>query len=107
MHPIADKAEIAVDFPDKFYMGEFGRQSSFDARTEADGVLIRLHRQDGEKRDAQIHLHYLLFADIIGELARAVATSAPIDALHREPLVVAVRHLLAALDPAAPTPSAD
>ena len=31
MHPIADKAEIAIDFPEKLYIGEFGRHSSFDA----------------------------------------------------------------------------
>ena len=100
MHPIADKAEIAVDFPDKLYIGEFSRHSSFDASTEADGVLIRLSRQGGEKRDAQIHLHYLLFADIIAEIARSVAEHPPIDALHREPLVAAIRDLLAALEPA-------
>jgi len=58
MHPIADKAEITVDFPQKFYMGQFGHHSSFDAAIETDGVLIRLSRQDDGKREAQIHLHY-------------------------------------------------
>jgi hypothetical protein len=48
MHPIADKAEIAVEFPDKLYMGQFGRHSSFEAATESDGILIRLRHQDGE-----------------------------------------------------------
>ena len=100
MHPIADKAEIAVDFPEKLYMGEFGRHSSFNASTEAEGVLIRLSRQGGEKRDAQIHLHYLLFADILSEIACAIPASAPIDRLHRERLVAAARDLLAALEQA-------
>jgi hypothetical protein len=98
MHPIADKAEIAVEFSDKLYIGEFSHHSNFDACTEADGVLIRLSRQGGEKRDAQIHLHYLLFADIVAEIARSVAGHAPIDASHREPLVVAIRDLLTALE---------
>jgi hypothetical protein len=98
MHPIPDKAEIAVDFPEKLYIGEFGRHSSFDAGTEADGVLIRLTRQGGEKRDTQIHLHYLLFGDILAEIARAVAKQTPIDALHREPLIEAARDLLEALE---------
>lgn len=31
LHPIADKAEVSVDFPDKAYMGSFGRHSQFDA----------------------------------------------------------------------------
>ncbi|HYU11249.1 MAG TPA: hypothetical protein VEK82_01650 [Stellaceae bacterium] len=107
MHPIADKAEIAIDFPDKLYIGEFGRHSSFDACTEADGVLIRLSRQGGEKRDAQIHLHYLLFADIVAEIAHSVVESAPIDTPHRKPLVTAIRDLLAALgDTPAAAPAA-
>ena len=39
-HPITDKGEVAIDFPDKFYSGGFGRDSSFEARAEADGVLL-------------------------------------------------------------------
>jgi hypothetical protein len=30
MHLIADKPEIAVEFPDKLYMGRFGHPSSFE-----------------------------------------------------------------------------
>jgi hypothetical protein len=107
MHPIADKAEIAVDFPDKLYVGQFGRHSSFEAATEPDGVLIRLRHQDGEKRDVQIHLHYLLFADILAEIARSVANSAPIDAIHSQPLTAATRDLHTALERAAVTSTAD
>jgi len=44
MHPITDKAEVAIDFPDKFHSGGFGRDSAFEARAEADNVLIRLVR---------------------------------------------------------------
>ena len=100
MHPIADKAEIAVDFPDKLYLGEFGHHSSFEACTEPDGVMIRLSRQGGEKRAVQIHLHDLLFADILEEIGHSFAEGAPIDVQHRERLVVAVRALLGALEPA-------
>ena len=31
LHPIADKAEVSVDFPDKAYIGSFSRHSQFDA----------------------------------------------------------------------------
>ena len=75
MHPIADKAEIAVDFPDKLYMGQFGRHSSFEAAIETAGVLIRLSRQDDERREVQIHLHYLLFADVLAEIARSITST--------------------------------
>ena len=106
MHSIADKAEISVDFPDKLYMGQFGRHSSFDAGVEADGVLIRLSRQDGERREVQIHLHYLLFADVLAAIAGSVTGSAPIDGVHRQPLIAAARELLTALERSAPMTAA-
>ena len=100
MHPIADKAEIAVDFPDKLYMGQFGRHSSFEAAIETAGVLIRLSRQDDERREVQIHLHYLLFADVLAEIARSITSHPPIETLYRDPLITGVRDLLAALEQA-------
>ena len=30
LHPISDKAEVSVDFPDKAYIGSFTRHSQFD-----------------------------------------------------------------------------
>lgn len=72
MHPIVDKAEVAIDFPDKFYSGGFGRDSSYEARAEDDGVLIRLVRQGSEKRAAAIHLHHFLLAGILEDLARSL-----------------------------------
>jgi hypothetical protein len=98
MHPIADKAEIAIDFPDKMYMGGFGRDCDFEARADADGVLIRLVRSGEDKRVAEIHLHHFLFASILDELARSLAQREPIDETHREPLLNAARSLLAALE---------
>jgi hypothetical protein len=50
MHPIIDKAEVAIDFPDKFYSGGFGRDCKFEARADAEEMLIRLVRSEGEKR---------------------------------------------------------
>jgi hypothetical protein len=98
MHPIADKAEVAIDFPDKLYMGGFGRDSAFEAKAEDDGVLIRLVRAGGEKRVAEIHLHHFLLANILEELAVSLATREPIDEVHREPLLDAARRFAAALD---------
>jgi hypothetical protein len=106
MHPITDKAEVAIDFPDKFYSGGFGRDSAFEARAEADGVMIRLVRAGGEKREAQIHLHHFLLASILDDLAQSIAGREPIDEVHRLPLLDAARKLAAALEVASgPTPS--
>jgi hypothetical protein len=97
MHPILDKAEVAIDFPDKFYSGGFGRDSSFEARAEDDGVLIRLGRSGSERRAAAIHLHHFLLANILEDLARSLAEGKPIDAVHREPLLNAAEAFVAAL----------
>jgi hypothetical protein len=98
LHPIIDKGEVAIDFPEKYYSGGFGRDSSFEARVEEEGVLIRLVRGGSDKRAAAIHLHHFLFACILEELALSIAANPPIDATHREPLLAAVRGLAAALD---------
>ena len=98
MHPITDKAEVAIDFPDKFYMGGFSRDCSFEARAEAEGVLIRLVRSEGEKRAVEIHLHHFLFAGILDDFAHSLAGLPPIDDTHREPLLDAARSLVAALE---------
>ncbi len=106
MHSITDKAEVAIDFPDKFYMGAFGRDCAFEAHVETDGVLIRLVRPGDQKRVVDIHLHHFLFAGILDDLAASVAKREPIDDLHRESLLNAARRLAAALEaPAAPPAS--
>ncbi len=98
MHPIADKAEVAIDFPDKFYSGAFGRDSAFEARAEAEGVLIRLVRPGSDKREVEIHLHHFLLASILDDLAGSLAQREPIDEVHRAPLLTAARSFLAALE---------
>jgi hypothetical protein len=104
MHPITDKAEVAIDFPDKFYSGGFGRDSSFEARADADGMLIKLVRPAPDKREAEIHLHHFLFASILEDLARSLGECPPIDETHRAPLLAAARLLAAALDRSAAPP---
>jgi hypothetical protein len=98
LHPIIDKAEVGIDFPDKYYSGGFGRDCSFEARAEAEGVLIRLVREGSDKRAVAIHLHHYLLAGVLEELAGSLAEREPIDASHREPLLAAARSLAAALE---------
>lgn len=86
MKPVADKAEVAIDFPDKAYMGAFGRDSGFEVRTDADEVLVKLLRSGEQRREVSIHLHYYLLADILAEMARALGEGPFIDDAHREPL---------------------
>jgi hypothetical protein len=96
--PIVDRAEVAIDFPDKYYLGSFTRHSAFEAAADADGVLLRLTRGGPEKRQADIHLHYHLFADMLDALARSIEARHPVDDAHRAPLLEAVRRLARSLE---------
>jgi hypothetical protein len=106
MHSIADKAEIGIDFPDKFYSGGFGRDCSFEAAAEDDGVVIRLVKAVDQKRAVTIHLHHFLLAGVLEDLAASLCAREPLDAVHREPLLGAVQALASALQrkPAPPLP---
>lgn len=97
-HPIADEAEISVDFPDKAYMGSFGRNSQFDARADADSAVIRLVRPGEDRREAVMHLHYGLLAEILAELARSLTLRDPLDEQHRAELSEAANQLAASLE---------
>jgi hypothetical protein len=97
MKPITDKAEVAIEFPDKYYSGSFGRHSGFDVRADDEGVTLKLSRSGDDPRTAEIHLHYYLFADILAELARAIAARPQIDEAHREPMTKSAKELARAL----------
>jgi hypothetical protein len=99
LHPIADKAEVSVDFPDKAYMGIFSRHSQFDTYANADDVAIKLVRPGEDRREAVIHLHYGLLAEILAELARSLASRDPLDEQHRSELREAAQQLSASLAP--------
>jgi len=94
LHPITDKAEVSVDFPDKAYIG---RHSQFDAYADAESVAVRLVQPGEDRREAVIHLHYGLLAEILTELARSLAARAPLDEPHRRELAEAAQALAAAL----------
>jgi hypothetical protein len=99
--PIPDKAEVALEFPDKLYIGTFERSARFDAHLDQTGVSLTLHRT-GEadvRKSVHMHFHYGLFADILSDLANTVASMPPDDADHREALRAAAKALYRALEP--------
>jgi hypothetical protein len=99
LHPISDKAEVSVDFPDKAYIGSFGRHSQFDAYADDDSVAIWLVRPGEDRREAVMHLHYGLLADILVELAKSLGSRGQLDDQHRAELSEAAKLLCAALEP--------
>src|ERR1700751_981861 len=99
LHPIADKAEVSVDFPDKAYIGSFGRNSQFDAYADVDSVAIRLVRPGEDRREAVVHLHYGLLAEILAQLAPSLAARDLLDEEHCTELSEAAKELAASLEP--------
>ena len=99
LHPIADKAEVSVDFPDKAYIGSFGRNSQFDAYADADSVAVKLVRPGEDRREAVIHPHYGLLPEILSVLARSLAARSQLDERHRAELSEGAKLLAASLEP--------
>jgi hypothetical protein len=69
--PIPDKAEVALEYPDKLYIGTFERTSRFDAHLDETGISLSLHRTGAAdvRKSVRMHFHYGLFADILHDLA--------------------------------------
>src|SRR5262245_38914911 len=97
--PVPDKAEVVLEYPDKFYIGTFERTARFDAHLDQTGISLHLHR-DGDaanKKSVCMHLHYALFAEILRDLAKTVSLMPPDDVAHRYALREAAEILYTAL----------
>jgi len=98
--PIPDKAEVALEYPDKLYIGTFERSSRFDAHLDETGISLSLERT-GEadiRKSIHMHFHYALFAEILQDLAKTVSKMPPADAEHRRMLRDGAKALYRALD---------
>ncbi len=97
--PIADKAEVALEYPDKVYVGMFERASRFEAHLDASGFALVLERpgQGDDHKSIHMHINYGLFADILKDLAKSVGRIPRDDVVHREQLGEAVAMLHKAL----------
>jgi hypothetical protein len=97
--PIPDKAEVALEYPDKLYIGTFERTARFDAHLDETGISLSLHRIGAaeERKSVRMHFHYELFADILRDLATTAARMPPDDAGHREAVREAAKDLYVAL----------
>jgi hypothetical protein len=97
--PIPDKAEVAVEYPDKLYIGTFERSSRFDAHLDDAGISLSLHRlgSDDARKSVRMHFHYALFAEILQDLAKTVSALPLADDAHRKALCEAAKALYLAL----------
>jgi hypothetical protein len=76
--PIPDKAEVAVEYPDKLYIGTFEQTARFDAHLDQAGISLSLYRTGAAdvRKSVHMHFHYALFAEILRDLAKTVAAPA-------------------------------
>ena len=97
--PITDKAEVALEYPDKLYVGTFERSSRFEAHLDPTGIALILEHPGAEDVRKSIHMHinFGLFADILHELASTVGRIAKDDFMHRDQLAGAAAELHKAL----------
>ena len=97
--PIPDKAEVAVEYPDKLYIGTFEASARFDAHLDETGISLSLHRTgtDDVRKSVRMHFHYGLFADILRDLAKTVSSLPASGLAHRAVLRDAARTLYSAL----------
>jgi hypothetical protein len=97
--PIPDKAEIALEYPDKFYVGTFEGSSRFEAHLDPAGFTLVLERPgaDDVRKSVHMHINFGLFAGILDELAATVGSIPKDDMLHRDQLARAVDALQRAL----------
>jgi len=97
--PIPDKAEVALEYPDKLYIGTFQNTARFNAHLDQTGVSLTLDRPgDADTRKSvRMHFHYTLFADILRDLANTAASMPPEDAVHRDALRTAAEALYRSL----------
>ncbi len=100
--PIPDKAEVAVEYPDKLYIGTFAQTARFDAHFDETGISLSLYRDGGgdTRKSVRMHFHYTLFAEILRDLARTAASVPPADVVHHEALLDGAKALSCALESA-------
>ena len=98
--PIPDKAEVALEYPDKFYVGTFAHSSRFEVRLEATGLALMLERPgaEDERKSIHIHLNWGLLAAVLGEIAANIDSMPKDDILHRDQMREAVAALNRALN---------
>jgi hypothetical protein len=96
---IPDKAEVALEYPDKFYVGTFERSARFEARADTTGISVVLDRTGDPDTRKSVHMHisYDLFAEILRDLASTITVIPADDVAHRENLTGAAKALHQAL----------
>lgn len=84
---ISDRAEVALEYPDKFYSGTFERSSRFEASMDRTGLALVLEHPGSEdvRKSVHVHINYGLLSDILQQL-RSQVSKIPPDEIHLDQL---------------------
>ena len=98
--PMTDKAEVALEYPDKLYIGTFAHTARFDAHIDQTGIALALELPGPaeQRKSVHMHFHHALFADILRDLAKTAAALPPEDLTHRDALRDSAKALYIALE---------
>ena len=77
--PVTGKVEVVLEYPEKMFIGTFGRTDQFDVRFETNEILLTLQKVDdaGACRAMRLHLEPQVLAAVLQGLASSVSASAP------------------------------
>ena len=99
MKDISSRAEVALDYPDKTYIGIFERHSRYAVGLDEKGVIIKLEHPGEERKVVDIHLAYALFGDILHDLAALKSDFARVAETEQKHLVDALKQAAHDLNP--------
>ena len=58
--PISDKAEVAVEYPDKLYIETFAHTARFDAHLDQTGISLTLELPGPEEQRKSVRMHFIM-----------------------------------------------
>ena len=92
--------EITAEHADKTQIGAFAQSTRFTAHLDETGIGLSLERRgsDEQSKSEDLHFHYVLFADILHDLAHSACAQPPDDIAYRDALRDSARTLYLALE---------
>ncbi|MFN0044703.1 MAG: hypothetical protein ACKVSF_16005 [Alphaproteobacteria bacterium] len=97
MKDVISKAEVALDYPDKTYIGFFDRHSRYAVEASGKSMIIKLEHRGEERKVVDIHFEYPLLASIVEDFGELRDAHAEIPQFEREHLVRAFTAVAAAI----------
>jgi hypothetical protein len=87
--------EIRAEHADRTQIGAFAQSTRFTAHLDETGIGLSLERRgpDGQRVSEDMHFHYVLFSDILRDLAHTAWAQPPDDIAYRDALRDSARTL--------------